>query len=48
MKYERIKNFGIEEFRRLTGIKPKTFAKMLEILNEAEKKKKAVEENLII
>lgn len=41
MKYEVIKELEDEKFRRLTGIKPGTFAKMLEILSEAEKKKKA-------
>lgn len=41
MKFTKIKNLNCEEFRRLTGIKRKTFDKMLEILNAAEKIKKA-------
>jgi hypothetical protein len=40
MKYEKIKKLCPEEFRRLTGVKPGTFHKMLSILDEAEKKKK--------
>lgn len=42
MRYERLKEFKDEEFRRLTGIKRTTFEKMVEILKEAEKKKKNV------
>ena len=41
MKQEQIKDLGGEEFRRLTGIKPKTFEKMLKILSDADRKKKA-------
>lgn len=41
MKFTKIKNLSNEEFRRLTGIKRKTFDKMIEILNEAEKIKMA-------
>ena len=41
MKYEKIKEYKEEEFRRLTGVKRKTFEKMLEILKEAESKKKS-------
>ena len=41
MKYENIKGLGGEKFRRLTGIKRSTFDKMIGILNEADKKKKA-------
>ena len=41
MKQDKIKNPGEEEFRRLTGIKPETFEKMLEILSDADRKKKA-------
>jgi len=37
MKFIKIKNLRNDEFRRLTGIKRKTFDKMIEILNEAEK-----------
>ncbi|MBS4168148.1 hypothetical protein PARA125_000780 [Parachlamydia sp. AcF125] len=42
MKYERLKEFKDEEFRRLTGVKKQTFEKMIGILNEAEAKKKAL------
>ena len=41
MKQDKIKDLGEEEFRRLTGIKPETFEKMLEILSDADRKKKA-------
>jgi len=40
MKYEKIKNYKDEEFRRLSGVKRSTFKKMIEILEEAEKQKK--------
>lgn len=40
MKYESIKALGEEPFRRLTGIKRKTFNKMVEILGEADRLKK--------
>jgi len=40
MKYEKIKNYKDEEFRRLRGVKRSTFKKMIEILEEAQKKKK--------
>ena len=40
MKYDKIKNYKDEEFRRLSGVKRSTFKKMIEILEEAEKKKK--------
>ena len=40
MKQEQIKDLGGEEFRRLTGIKPETFEKMLKILSDADRKKK--------
>lgn len=40
MKYEKLKDFKDEEFRRLTGIKRATFQKMIAILNEAEEEKK--------
>jgi len=42
MKYESLKEFKDEDFRRLTGIKRATFEKMVEILREAEKKKKNI------
>ena len=41
MKQEQIKDLGVEEFRRLTGIKPETFEKMLKILSDADRKKKS-------
>jgi len=41
MKYNQIKDLHEESFRRLTGVKRKTFEKMLEILREADRKKKA-------
>jgi len=34
MKYEIIKNYEPEKFRRITGLKPETFEKCLEILNK--------------
>lgn len=40
-KYERIKNFAPEDFRRLTGVKSQTFQLMLSILEEADKKRKS-------
>lgn len=41
MKYDQIKVYSEEQFRRLTGVKKNTFTKMLEILREADEKKKA-------
>jgi hypothetical protein len=41
MKYDQIKEFSDEQFRRLTGVKTSTFKKMVEILREADEKKKA-------
>lgn len=41
MKYDQIKALDDEGFRRLTGIKPKTFEKMFKILLDADQKKKA-------
>ena len=40
MKFTKIKHMNDEKFRRLTGIKRKTYDKMLGILNTAEKLKK--------
>jgi len=40
MKYSQIEKFPDEQFRRLTGVKRTTFKKMVEILNEADQKKK--------
>lgn len=42
MKYDKIKNYKDEEFRRLSGVKRATFKKMIEILEDAEKKKKVI------
>ncbi|MCL2026635.1 MAG: transposase family protein, partial [Leptospirales bacterium] len=36
MKYKVIQNYKDEQFRRITGVKRKTFEKMLEILEKAE------------
>jgi len=41
MKFEKIKHYPDGLFRRITGIKRKTFDKMVEIVQEAEKIKKA-------
>jgi transposase len=41
MKYNQIEEFSDEQFRRLTGVKRSTFKKMVEILREADLKKKA-------
>ena len=40
MKYDRIQNMNDEAFRRLTGVKRKTFNRMIEILKEADAQKK--------
>ena len=42
MKYENLKEFKDEDFRRLTGVKRATFEKMVGILKEAEKAKKTL------
>jgi hypothetical protein len=41
MKFDTIKNLKPEEFRRLTGVKLETFNKMIEIIEEAVRVKKA-------
>lgn len=41
MKYDSIQRIEDEKFRRLTGIKRATFAKMIEILKASDQKKKA-------
>jgi transposase len=41
MRYDQRKELDSEKFRRLTGVKPNTFSRMLELLKEAERKKKA-------
>ncbi len=43
MKYEEVKDLRAEEFRRLTGVKPDTFRKMLEVLEAAERERKAAQ-----
>ena len=40
MKYDQTEEFSDEQFRRLTGVKRSTFKKMIEILREADHKKK--------
>jgi hypothetical protein len=42
MRYDCLKEFKDEEFRRLTGVKRSTFEKMVNILKEAEYSKKAL------
>jgi hypothetical protein len=39
MRYDTLKNLSCEDFRRLTGIKPKTFGAMLGTWQRAEAKK---------
>jgi len=41
MKYENLKGYPDEKFRRITGVKRATFAKMLEILQVAEAGRRA-------
>lgn len=41
MKFDNIKHFKPEEFRRLTGVKLATFNKMVEVVSQALKEKKA-------
>ena len=41
MKFEKIKSLKDVAFRRLTGVKRKTFDKMIDILTKEEKRKKA-------
>jgi len=41
MKFESVKDLAEEGFRRLTGVKRKTFERMVEILKEGECRKKA-------
>jgi hypothetical protein len=41
MKYDQVKGLSEEQFRRLTGVKKATLKRMLEILREADEKKKA-------
>ncbi|PPE06877.1 hypothetical protein HCUR_00090 [Holospora curviuscula] len=46
MKYQKIKNYKDEEFRRLSGVKRSTFKKIIALLEEAEKNKKEVENQM--
>lgn len=41
MKFDTIKNLKPEDFRRLTGVKRQTFNKMVEIIEESTRVKKA-------
>ncbi len=41
MKYKEIEKLEGEKFRRLTGVKKSTFKRMVEILDEEDKRKKA-------
>jgi Helix-turn-helix of DDE superfamily endonuclease len=40
MRYEKIRRLPDGKFRRLTGVKPRTFEKMLEVLTYAERGKR--------
>ena len=40
MRYEEVRELAPERFRRLTGVKPGVFKEMLDVLQEAERKKK--------
>ena len=40
MRFEKIKDITLENFRRLTGVKRRTFDKMADILDESIKKRK--------
>ena len=40
MTYEKLKALPAEAFKRYSGVKPKTFAAMLELLQETERNKK--------
>jgi len=41
MKYEKMKSYSDEKFRRITGVKRSTFKRMVEILENAEKQRRA-------
>ena len=41
MKFENLQKLSDKQFRRITGVKRKTFDKMIEIVRKADKKKKA-------
>ena len=40
MRYEEVKRLKPDAFKRLTGVRPQVFSDMLEVLREAERKKK--------
>ena len=40
MKYEKMKNYSEEKFRRITGVKRNTFKRMVEILTVAENQRR--------
>jgi uncharacterized Fe-S cluster-containing radical SAM superfamily protein len=40
MRYATLKDLSSEEFRRLTGVKPSTFKRMVEILDATYKAKR--------
>ncbi len=42
MRYDSLKELKKEEFRRLTGVRPDTFEKIVNILKEAEAQKKSL------
>jgi hypothetical protein len=42
VKYHKLQDYSDEEFRRLTGVKRATFEKMINILKDAESKKKSL------
>lgn len=42
MRYEKLKDYPHENFRRLTGVQHPTFRKMVKILKEAESQQKAL------
>ena len=41
MKYKRVKEYGERKFRRITGVRKRTFRKMSEILGSAEAARRA-------
>lgn len=41
MKYNQIRELREKEFRRLTGVKKATFSRMVDILREADERKKS-------
>lgn len=41
MKFENLKKLSVKQFRRITGVKTKTFSTMVEIIKNADRIKKA-------